>query len=231
MHTVILTGVSRGLGAALFDQLAGRGDTILAVGRSFTAAQRDLAATAPDRIRLHTADLAALEIPGEKELAELLQSCERAALIHNAAWIGPIGAVGSLPSDDLAAAVALNLTAPILLTNAFLAALPGTARASVLFISSGAAKRPVGGWGVYCGTKAGAEMFFNVLATQDERVTVENVQPGVMDTDMQITIRGAAASGGYFPDGQSFVDLHERGGLSDPAEVATKIIKSHLTSE
>src|SRR5690348_1643826 len=58
MRCVVLTGVSRGLGAALFAELAGRGDRIFAIGRHFADEQRTLAAAEPDRITLHEADLA-----------------------------------------------------------------------------------------------------------------------------------------------------------------------------
>ena len=36
MRSVVLTGVSRGLGAALFAVLTGRGDRVFGIGRTFT---------------------------------------------------------------------------------------------------------------------------------------------------------------------------------------------------
>jgi benzil reductase ((S)-benzoin forming) len=226
MRTVVLTGVSRGLGAALFDGLAGRGDRIVAIGRHFTTAQHAAAVAEPDRIALVTADLARPEPPA---LDGLLAGATAVALVHNAGVIEPIGAVGRLAPARVVDAVAVNLTAPILLTNAFLAALPpDAADVRIVFLSSGAAKRVIDGWGTYCATKAGGEMFFDALATQlagDARFTVSNVNPGVMDTDMQATIRRSD-----FPDRDRFVGLHETGELTDPAAVAAKIIAQHLTS-
>ena len=63
----------------------------------------------------------------------------------------------------------------------------------------------VDGWALYCATKAGGEMFFNVLASQvngDGRVTLANVDPGQMHTGMQADIRRAAAGRAYFPGQQ-----------------------------
>jgi benzil reductase ((S)-benzoin forming) len=226
MRTVVLTGVSRGLGAALFDGLTRRGDRVVAIGRPFTAAQRAAAESEPDRIALLPADLSRPDIP---DLAPAIAGATALALVHNAGIIEPIGAVGTLPPDRVAEAVTVNLTAPMLLTNAFLAAVPhGATEVRILFISSGAARQVIGGWGVYCATKSGGEMFFDALATQlahDPRYTVANVSPGVMDTDMQATIRHAE-----FPDRERFVGLHTVGDLRDPADVATKIISTHLTS-
>jgi benzil reductase ((S)-benzoin forming) len=228
MRTVVITGVSRGLGAALLDELYRRGDRVVALGRRFTERQQGLAATDPDRLVLRRADLAdPATLPTPDELAGLLG--EHVVLIHNAGVVEPIGAIGNLPARAVAAAVAVNLTAPMLLTNAVLAACPDAARVQILFVSSGAASRVVEGWATYCATKAGGEMFFRVLAAQlagDARYTVESVNPGVMDTGMQTAIRAAAS--GYFPDRQRYQGLHERGELPTPAQVARRIVAGHL---
>src|SRR5262245_66538110 len=54
MVATVITGVSRGLGSALFDELAHRGHRLLALGRHFTDDQRRLES---DRIRLCEPDL------------------------------------------------------------------------------------------------------------------------------------------------------------------------------
>lgn len=248
MRTVVITGVSSGLGAALFDQLAGRGDRVLALGRHFTPAQRALAEREPERVTLQAADLAELgSLPDAEELAEALRGAAGAALVHNAAVIEPIGSVGALEPAQVTRAVTVNLTAAMLLTNAFLAAAARPAR--VLFISSGAARRVIEGWSVYCATKSGGEMFFAALAAEAAlateaaegaqaaqaaeastagartgQVSVACVNPGVMDTPMQDTIRAAD-----FPDRQRYAEEHARGELANPADVARKIISEHLT--
>lgn len=232
MRAVVITGVSRGLGAALFDALYERGDRLFAIGRRFTEAQQGLAATDPDRVLLRHADLGVPdEVPDAVELADFLRDSP-AVLIHNAGVVEPIGAVGALPRDQIATAVAVNLTAPLLLTNGFLAAAERSEQVRVLFVSSGAAHRVVEGWATYCATKAGGEMLFDAVAEQyrdDPRVEVDNVNPGVMDTDMQAAIRGSTS--GYFPDRERYLGLYERGQLPSPAEVAARIVAQHLTGE
>lgn len=150
--------------------------------------------------------------------------------MHNAAVVAPIGAVGTLPGLQLAESVAVNLTAPMMLTDAFLGADPG-GQLNVLFISSAAAHQVVAGWSAYCSTKAGAEMFFAVLAEQyadQPRVRVASVNPGQMDTGMQTDIRAYHASGTYFPDSARFQDAYEQHRLADPGEVAQRIIEDYL---
>jgi NAD(P)-dependent dehydrogenase (short-subunit alcohol dehydrogenase family) len=230
VRSVVITGVSRGLGAALFDQLYDHGDRILAIGRGFSPAQQELAEADPKRVLLRRADLTdPRSQPDAVELAEFLggHPSGHAVLLLNAAVVTPIGAVGTLPADELADSVAVNLTAPMLLTNAFLSAAGSCERRSVLFVSSGAARRVVGGWAAYCAGKAGAAMFFDVVAEQEAgRSYVANVDPGVMDTGMQADIRSAT---GYFPESRRFHDRYAGGELAEPATVAGMIIQRHLT--
>jgi benzil reductase ((S)-benzoin forming) len=223
MHAFAVTGVSRGLGAALFSLLAGGGHRVLAIGRRFTPEQEEAARRAPARIRLHAADLA--DPPALRETFDrLLEGVDSGALIHNAAVVEPIGAVGTLSRAELKTAVTINLTAPMLITDDFLAARPDGLPATVLFVSSGAATRPIRGWAAYCATKAGAEMFHRVAAEEHPDVRIVNVNPGRMDTGMQAALRGAD-----FPDVADYVAAHEQGKLPDPAEVARRICAEHLS--
>jgi benzil reductase ((S)-benzoin forming) len=232
MSAVVITGVSRGLGAALFEACNARGDRILAVGRHFTEQQRGMRDERPLDISLHTTDLEDPRwLPDVDTMRPFLRGTSEAVLIHNAAVVEPIGAIGSLQEQSVLTSVAVNFTAPMLITNAFLRAAPDDARLRILYISSSAAYRVIDGWALYCATKAGGEMFFNALASQvngDGRVTVANVDPGQMDTGMQADIRRVAASRAYFPDQQSWLDAHAEGRLADPATVAERILKEHL---
>jgi NAD(P)-dependent dehydrogenase (short-subunit alcohol dehydrogenase family) len=232
MAAVVITGVSRGLGAALFDVCNARADRILAVGRTFTDAQKAARDQRPGEISLHTTDLEDPHwLPDADTLRPFLRDSAEAVLIHNAAIVEPIGAVGRLPEQAIVKAVGVNFTAPMVLTNAFVRAAPSTARLRILFISSGAAYRVIDGWALYCATKAGGEMFFNVLASQfagDGRVSVASVDPGQMDTGMQSDIRDAAASKAFFPGQKRWLDAHAEGRLADPAEIANRISKEHL---
>jgi len=242
VRSAIITGVSRGLGAALFDELLAAGDRILALGRRFTDAQHALERRDPGRLRLRQTDLVhPATMPAAAELASFVHDATEVVLIHNAGLVDPIGAIGALPAEQVATAVAVNLTAPILLTNALLGA--GLIRAdgrpagtatrplTILYVSSGAAHRVIGGWSVYSAAKRGAEAFFDALAAQyaeDERVRVVNVNPGVMNTDMQARLREHAARGSYFPDRDRFVALHTSGQLAAPADIARRIVAEYL---
>jgi benzil reductase ((S)-benzoin forming) len=222
MRSVVLTGVSRGLGAALFTELANRGDRVLAIGRHFSDVQRALEGAEPDRIRLHRAELAEpATLPDTGALRDFLHG--ECVLVHNAGTVEPIGPIGELAAALVETAVAVNLTSPMLLTDAFLAARPADTPTRILYVSSGAAHRVIEGWAVYSATKRGAEMFFDAVAVQEPDAYVANVNPGVMDTEMQAVLRDAD-----FPERDRYAGLHERGELPDPAEIAQRIIAEHI---
>ncbi|MEU7865983.1 SDR family NAD(P)-dependent oxidoreductase [Dactylosporangium sp. NPDC049140] len=231
MRAVVITGVSRGLGAALFDASSARGDRVLAVGRHFSQQQQLLRDERPGDVTLFSTDIAdAHWLPDYDTLRGFLRDADEVVLIHNAAVVEPIGAVGRLTTEAITNAIAVNLTAPVVLTNTFLRAAPSDARVRVLFISSGAAHRIIDGWALYCTTKAAGETFFDVVASQvrdEERISIVNVDPGQMDTGMQENIRRVAGTGAYFPGRQRWVDAPAEGRLADPLAVAERILKEH----
>jgi NAD(P)-dependent dehydrogenase (short-subunit alcohol dehydrogenase family) len=234
VRSVIITGVSQGLGAALFDEFLSAGDRILALGRRFTDAQHVAERTRPQQVRLRQVDLVyPAALPTAAELSSFVHDAAELVLIHNAAVLGPVGAVGTLSPQEIQTAVTVNLTAPMLLTNALLAADTTRRGLTVLFISSGAARRRIEGWAVYGATKLAAESYFDALAAEhegDARIRVVNVNPGVMDTQMQERVREHARRDGYFPERERYLERHDRGDLAAPATVARSIVAEHLGS-
>jgi benzil reductase ((S)-benzoin forming) len=63
---------------------------------------------------------------------------------------------------------------------------------TVLHIGSGASKHPIPHWSAYCTTKAAAAMFFACLAVENPGWKIVDMDPGVLDTDMQSAIRKSA---------------------------------------
>lgn len=232
MQAVIITGTSSGLGKAFFETFANGSDILIAIARRFLPEQREAADKYPARIRLIEKDLRDIDqLPTAEDLAMLLSnpSIEGLLLINNAAVVEPIGGIGELSSEQMIDHIKVNFMAPQLLTNT-LFSLPQIAskRVKVLNISSGAAKRPKAGWAMYCSAKAGNEMFFNVLASQFEGnplVEIHNVDPGIMDTQMQERIRDA--SDAHFPEHTRFVKFKEEGQLVKPETVAANILKQY----
>lgn len=201
---------------------------LLLVARRFDVRQMEAAKQNPEEVYLVQSELRNPDLTTiESALRKCIKGVSRVVFVCNAAVVTPIGPVQDLPVDELSATVTVNFTSCIRLTMAILKA-AGSAKASVrvLNISSGAALRPIAGWSVYCSTKAGLRMFFDVLSSETavshEAITVEHIDPGVMDTKMQVAIRAASKEG--FPRHQEFVEMHLTRRLRSPEVAAREIL-------
>ena len=227
-HLYVVTGSSRGLGAALARQLAAPGHTVLGIARR---TNDDLVAARGGSLDQWAADLAD-PAPVAARLEAWLATLDGAAfdsasLVNNAGVLSRVGPIDETDSADLANALRVGLEAPLLLTAAFLRATrqwPGRRR--VLNISSGLGRRPMAGSASYCAAKAGLDLFTRSTALDEaERpngAKLVSLAPGVIDTDMQVQLRGSDPAG--FPDRERFVGLKTGGQLVTAEDTATRVL-------
>lgn len=216
---LILTGHSKGLGRAILDHYLSM-DQVDVIAISRTA----LSITHP-RLTQKDLDLSDLSVL-QQELDSIFPSeeFENYLLINNAGWIGEVKPIGELDPKELRQQVNLNLLAPMFLTNTFIKKYKSNSVKKVICnISSGAATRPVSGWGGYCSTKAALAMF-TMVADRDNKTEsfhFYSLAPGIVDTTMQDEIRQADVKD--FPELEKFKSFKEKGELTAPALVAEKI--------
>jgi benzil reductase ((S)-benzoin forming) len=224
MHLYVVTGASRGLGWALVQACLARPDSqVLAISRS------GVPECSPALQDLHC-DLA--EAAGQQQAAAAIGAAlsgrrwRKAVLLNNAGTIEPIAPADSADAQAIGRAMALNLVAPMVLTQAFLAHQGQADAASIVNISSGAGRRPLAGWSAYCASKAGLDMATRVAALEAEQsgsgVRITALAPGIIDTAMQAVIRSASEAD--FPEVGHFRGLKEQGALQSADEVAARII-------
>jgi NAD(P)-dependent dehydrogenase (short-subunit alcohol dehydrogenase family) len=220
----IVTGHSRGLGAAIAEALLVRGIPVLGLARAGNPA---LSARFPGHLAesaIDLADSAALDrwLSGGG-LAGFLAGGEPALLVNNAGALAPIGLAGTLEAAAIAHAVALNVAAPLILANAFAAARTDGAERRILHVSSGAARTPYPGWNIYCATKAALDHHARAVAAEGiAGLRIASVAPGVVDTDMQAEIR--ATDNSRFPLRDRFVQMQAQGGLARAEDAAGKLV-------
>lgn len=233
----ILTGASRGLGAALARQLLASDTHLLTLSRHPDPSLAEAAKTAGTALEQWALDLghdigaaARLEAWLHQRRPSLFTS---ATLINNAGLLGPVGPIERGEADTVAAVLRVGLEAPMLLTAAFLRATRAWAiDKRVLNISSGAGRRAITGWAPYCAAKAGLDHFSRVVALDEallpNAARIVALAPGVIDTDMQGELRAAESTG--FPEQSNFIELKNTGQLTSPDAGAARVL-AHLNRD
>ncbi|WP_326569059.1 SDR family oxidoreductase [Amycolatopsis rhabdoformis] len=226
-RTALVTGAGRGLGRALALGLAERGAEVVLVARS----EAELA---------HTAELAtgatrvlATDLGDPAQVAALLHRVGPVdVLVNNAAVTSPVGATAEVDPAEFAAAIAINLTAPVTLTLGVLPGMLARGWGRVVNVSSGVTAHPgalVGG-NAYTTTKAALEAHSHNLAAElaGSGVTVNVYQPGMVDTAMQAAVR--EDRGLTEPVRRGFVDAYKTGVLISP-ETSARGLLDHLPGD
>lgn len=207
----LVTGASRGLGAAIVEQLTALGHRVLASARDEKALERRFRDSA--LVQWIADDLS------DAESAQRLAQTARErfgrldGLVNNAGVIAPIARLGEADPETWAASITINFVTPSLLIAECLKLFPEQG-ARVVNISSGAAVKTVQGWSAYCSAKAGLLHLSAVVAAEYPKVAVFSLRPGVVDTDMQGEIRDS--KGMTEDDLSKFQNLKSAGRLEPP---------------
>ncbi len=227
----IITGHSRGLGAAIARTLLSRKIDVLGVSRN---SNRELAAQFPtllEQAEVDLADSAALaNWLAAGFLARFVAGCDSVLLINNAGTVQPVGPLGAQDAKTIAQAVSLNIAAPMMLANAVVEAGRDATDIRILHVSSGAGRSAYSGWSVYCATKAALDQHARAAALdQVTRLRICSVAPGVIDTDMQAEIRATPLP--LFPLRERFDGLKRDGQLADAADCAQRMAEFILSPQ
>jgi NAD(P)-dependent dehydrogenase (short-subunit alcohol dehydrogenase family) len=210
----IVTGGSRGLGAALGKALAARGARVVLVAREREALEKTraeiaalggevhaLAEDVGDKLAIHRIAGAAAALVGPIDL-----------LVHNASTLGPVPLRLLLDTDceDLERVLAVNLVAPFRLSKAIAGGMALRGRGVVVHLSSDAAVSAYARWGAYGVSKAALDHLARTWAAELEGTGVRflSVDPGEMNTRMHADA---------IPDADPRT-------LTDPSDVAARIV-------
>ena len=231
-HLTLITGASRGLGRAMAEQLLQAGHTVLGISRRQEPQLAELAQQAGAEFIQWEQDLSD-PVAASARLAAWLkaldgQRFDSVTLINNAGTVGNPAPLVSAVGAELSQALRIGLEAPMLLTAAFLGATREWRGArKVLNISSGLGRNAMGSQAPYCAAKAGMDHFSRAVALEEAAAPngarIVSLAPGIIDTDMQVQLRGASAE--KFPDRTRFVSMKEEGRLDSPATAAAKVLK------
>jgi NAD(P)-dependent dehydrogenase (short-subunit alcohol dehydrogenase family) len=187
MSNALITGASQGFGRALALALAAGGWTVIATGRDrqrldetrALAGENLITVRGDVRDRAH--QLALMDTARELGGLDLL--------VHNASELGPspLPSVARIGPDEIAEIFAVNVIAPLAITQLALPLLRRSAAPTIVSLSSDAAVEAYPGWSGYGSSKAALDHLMAVLAAEqpaDGSLAVYSFDPGDMRTQM-----------------------------------------------
>lgn len=223
----LITGAGSGIGAALAGELAARGLAVALVGRRAQALQAVADARGTDGALCIPADVAKPD-DRARVCGELRDSIGPAGLRHivHCAGIGdPAPDLAGTDPAHLEAAFAVNVTAPLALTQTLMPDLRRAAPARVLMVGAGIGDRPQPGTGVYGITKAALARLVRQMVVDLDREgapdspAVALFQPGLVDT-AGIHAHVAAARACGLPHADGLADSLSAGEATNAPETA-----------
>jgi short-subunit dehydrogenase len=205
-RTVLLTGATGGIGHAIARALAREGANLLLTGRRTDVLEPLAAETGGRAIACDLSDAAAVD--------RLAADCAAADVLVANAALPASGLLSSFSTQELDAALDVNLRAPIVLTRAFLDGWTARGAGHAVFISSIAGKVGTAGGSLYSATKFGLRGFAQGM--RDEMhgtpIGISVINPGfIRDAGM------FADSGATLPKGI---------GSNTPEDVAAAVVRA-----
>lgn len=192
-RVVLVTGASRGIGAATARAFAATGAQVALMARSEEPLTK-LAGEIGGKTLVLPCDIANGAVV-DGAIAQVLATFGRLdVVISNAGVIEPIAPVAEVDPAAWSQAIDINLQGVFNLARASLPVMIAAGGGSFLHVSSGAAHTPREGWSAYCAAKAGAAMLLQSIHLEHggDGIRAIGLSPGTVATDMQ---RAIAKSG------------------------------------
>ncbi len=185
MHSVVVTGASKGIGLAIAEQLARTGFRAIAIARNESEPLKKARSELGESLQFYPWDLGKLE-----SLSGLARNLRKQfgpiyGLVNNVG-IGSHGVLATMPDASLEELVRVNMLSPIVLTKYLMRSMLSRRSGRIVNISSITATNGTAGVTVYAATKAALEGFTRYLAREigELDITVNAVAPGFVATDM-----------------------------------------------
>ncbi len=190
--TVLITGASRGIGAATAHEFAAAGANVALVARGGDAI-RDLADNIGER---------AIAVPCDVSRYAEVEAAVQAAvdrfgnldvLIGNAGVIDPVAHLSKVDPEAWGQVIDINLKGVFYGMRAAMPIMQGAGGGTIITISSGAAHNALEGWSHYCSSKAGAAMLTMCADKEgrDHGIRAMGLSPGTVATEMQREIKAS----------------------------------------
>jgi NAD(P)-dependent dehydrogenase (short-subunit alcohol dehydrogenase family) len=201
----LVTGASRGLGAAIAAELAAAGYLVAGVARDARALDEQAAAIGPAAFRPFAADLTDAAQLGAMIAAVRRELGEPSILVNNAGYGGPYGLLHETADAQWSQVLAINATAPFLLMREVLPAMARARFGRIVNISSVFGVAGGVGSAAYTAAKHALVGLTKAAAAEyaASGITCNAVCPGVCETEMTAGLRADARLNTRIPAGRA----------------------------
>lgn len=197
-QTALVTGASRGIGAAICRRLAGMGLRVHALARS---------ADGLERLRDETgAVIHAIDVTDTERLEALFKEVEIDVLVNNAGAVSALGPLHTLDAGQIERMVAVNLLAPLQLCRLALPGMVRRKRGHIVNIGSTTGTFVFPGTAPYAAAKAGMTAANRVMRHDlvGSNVRITEISPGRVHTDIySAAVRDASARSAMYDEVRS----------------------------
>ncbi len=183
--TALVTGASRGIGAAVAAALAPTHHLLLG--------GRDVDALKAVAEQLPSATPWPVELTDPTAVVEATSALDRLDVLVHSAGVATLGVLAETSVEVWRSTLEINVVAVAELTRQLLPALRD-ASGQVVLINSGAGLNANPNWGAYAASKFALRAFADVLRAEEPKLRVTSVYPGRTATDMQRDIRESEGS-------------------------------------
>ena len=190
--TVLITGASRGIGAAAARVFADAGANVALIARS-TADISALAQEIGERAIAIPCDVSKYIDISAAVATTIATFGQLDVLINNAGVVDPIGHLQDTDPEKWGQTIDINLKGVMYGLHATVPGMIAQGGGTIINISSGAAHGPVEGWSAYCSSKAGVYMLTRAadLECRDKGLRIMGLSPGTVATQMQREIKAS----------------------------------------